>query len=111
MLISSKFLNDAMKNYKEGKENYHHPEDNNYPKHKDTQSMISLIYFIIAVLVFVAELILLVYLLMGALKCTQPGPERILHILLIVFFTYPYALLTAFFGNKCNMDVLRRGAQ
>ena len=66
-----------------------------------------MLFLIFAITIFVVELILIFYLFTGAIKCTKAGPERILHILLIFFFTYPYALLTAFFGSDCMKGVLQ----
>ena len=62
---------------------------------------VDLFFLIFSIVLFVVEIILIFYLFAGAIKCTKAGPERILHILLIFFFTYPYALLTAFFGKDC----------
>lgn len=61
---------------------------------------------VIAIIFFILEFLLLFYSISLALKCTSPGPERILHLTLAITFTLPYALFSAFF-SKCSQDTLK----
>lgn len=51
--------------------------------------------FTLALLVFVVELYLLFYTLKYVFKSTPAGPGRNVKVVLLVFFTLPYALLSA----------------
>ena len=73
-----------------------------------SQAGATLFFIIIAIIVLIIEIFLLFYLLTGAIYCTAPGGERALHIILIIFFTFPYALLTAFFGNDCVKKIFQK---
>lgn len=89
---------------------YNNIQDKNKKEYfNETYNSISLgvenafaIFFILVSIIFlIAEFIILLFLISNAIVCTEAGAERTLHIVLIVFFTYPYALLVAFFGNGC----------
>jgi|MDTC01.1.fsa_nt_gb NADH:ubiquinone oxidoreductase subunit 3 (subunit A) len=58
---------------------------------------------VLATIFLVLEIIVLFYAISIALKCTRPGPERIVHIVLAITFTLPYVLLNVMF-NKCAQD-------
>jgi hypothetical protein len=61
---------------------------------------------VFAVIFFFVELLVLFYCLQIAFSCTQKGPERIIHIVLALTFTMPYALINVVF-NKCAINTLR----
>ena len=68
-----------------------------------------LIFLLIcAIILVIMEFIVLIYLFYTVLKCIPSGPERLLHITLVVFFTYPYGLLTAFFPKNCTKDIFAK---
>ena len=103
MLISSSLLNWSLKNQQR---HNNLREDYNNNNTLDSISLgidnaFAIFFIIISVILFIAEFIILLFLISNAIVCTQPGAERTLHIVLIIFFTYPYALLVAFFGNGC----------
>lgn len=103
MLISSSIALKAIENYKQVK------NKNRKEYYNDTVDSINLgvenafaIFFIlVSIVLLIAEFIILLFLISNAIVCTESGSERALHIILIIFFTYPYALLVAFFGNGC----------
>lgn len=64
---------------------------------------------VFGIIFFAMEIILIYYALVMAFKCTEGGGERIVHVTLAVFFTFPYVLLMALF-NKCGGDTLRVGS-
>ena len=117
MLISTTILSEAFKKYKKEKEkkekarkkltkeNYNNNMFGSFAL--GANSGAELFFLIFAIVLFITEIILIFYLFASAIKCTKPGPERILHILLIFFFTYPYAFGVAFFGSNCSLSVLR----
>ena len=62
-------------------------------------------FLIISVLFLVLELLVLFYSIGIAINCTKPGPERIVHIVLAIMFTSPYALLSVLL-NPCAKTYL-----
>ena len=103
MLVSATLISNATKKYNEYKQNKERYGD-------DAISGMStgmLVFFIIiAIVFFVLELLLLFYAIQISFRCTKPGAERIVHLVLAVIFTGPYMLLNIFFG-KCGQDLLR----
>ena len=102
MLFSTAIFNWSLKN-QQAQQNRREDYNNNT---LDSISLgidnaFAIFFIIISVILFIAEFIILLFLISNAIVCTQPGAERTLHIVLIIFFTYPYALLVAFFGNGC----------
>jgi len=61
---------------------------------------------VLATLFLVLELLVLFYAISIALQCTNPGPERIIHIVLAITFTLPYVLLNVMFNN-CAKQTLQ----
>ena len=61
---------------------------------------------IVGAIFLVLELVLIFYNISIALKCTKPGAERMVHILLAITIPIPYM-----FGNilfkKCATDILQ----
>lgn len=84
-------MNNAKKNY-----------DNSVQsqlKHGASSGFYATLLLFATILLFF-EIIALVYSVRIAVKCSREGPERICHLILAVFFTYPYLLIALFF-SKC----------
>ena len=62
--------------------------------------------YIVSIIFFVMELIVLYYAISIAFNCTKGGPERIVNFILACFFTVPYVMLNILF-NKCSKSLLR----
>ena len=104
MLISTSIFNSAVekfKNLKEFKEGYHLK---NFEK--SLTYTFTLIYLIIAIIFFLLELLVLIYSLQIAVTCVH-GPERVIHFVLAITFTLPYALVNIIF-NPCAISLLRK---
>jgi hypothetical protein len=54
-------------------------------------------FLIVATVFLMLELLVLFYMIGIVMRCTKPGPERIVHMVLAIAFTFPYALLNALF--------------
>lgn len=103
MLISLTFLQKVIKNRNKLKrtENYNKVESFNVGMNLGFYTSLYIIAFIFVFF----ELLVLVYSIILAVKCTKPGPERIIHIVLAITCTLPYMLLSVFF-NKCSNSIL-----
>jgi hypothetical protein len=89
---------------KNGRERYGEPSPtDDYNWIADVSDYLSLVF---AVLFFTVELLVLFYCLQIAFSCSQKGPERIIHIVLALTFTMPYALINVVF-NTCAVNTLR----
>ena len=53
----------------------------------------------IALLFFLMEILLVYYSIVIAIRCTKPGPERIIHFVLAITFTLPYMLINVMFSE------------
>jgi hypothetical protein len=62
------------------------------------------------IIFFLLELFVLFYAIGIAIRCSTPGSERTVHVVLAIFFTFPYALIAIFF-KKCAVNVLRGGKE
>lgn len=60
----------------------------------------------VAVFFLALEFLVLFFAISVALKCSQGGAERIVHLILAVTFTLPYMLFSVFFSN-CATEALR----
>ncbi len=49
-----------------------------------------------AIALFIMEIVVLVYAVRIALVCSEPGANRVAHVILAVFFTIPYLLFSLF---------------
>jgi uncharacterized membrane protein YbhN (UPF0104 family) len=63
-------------------------------------------FLVISIVFFALEIIVLIFAVNVAIKCSLKGPERIVHVVLAIVFTLPYMLLNLLF-NKCATDTLR----
>ena len=104
MLTSGKLLSEALEKYRKHRENY----NNGNSVSKGAVSALDTALLIFAVIFFVMEIILIFYAIIIAFSCTEAGPERIVHVVLAVFFTIPYILLMVVF-NKCATKTLQKG--
>lgn len=50
----------------------------------------------LAIALFIMEIVVLVYAVRIALACSEPGANRVTHVILAVFFTIPYLLFSLF---------------
>ena len=102
MIISFTLLQNSMEKYKKNRESYN--------KWEFAQAGLGMGlatgFVFISVVFFILELVVLIYALNIAVKCTQGGSERVVHVVLAVAFTFPYMLISLFF-NKCASGVLK----
>jgi NADH:ubiquinone oxidoreductase subunit 3 (subunit A) len=105
MLTSGKLLSDALEKYRKKKERFSTGDSIS----AGAVSAIDTGLLVFAIIFFVMEIILIFYAIIIAFTCTEPGPERIVHVVLAVFFTIPYVLLMVIF-NKCATKTLKSGA-
>lgn len=109
MLISSQLLQTALNNYNKthpNKENYKEDYSFAYAVGAGTQAAFVNFAIVVAIVFFILELILLFFAIKMVLDCTEPGPERIVHMVLAVMFTLPYVLLNTIF-NDCSKKSLK----
>ena len=107
MLISGTLLKNSFDRYQKARKNNpfseQFNEQNGVWESNSTGISISIDFFIfiVALVFFIIEILLIYYAIVLAIKCTKSGTsERIAHLSLAVFFTMPYILLSVFFG-KC----------
>lgn len=108
MIISSSILKNAVERYqrtKKIKEGYGAGKT----AAVGVSAALSSFILVVAIVFFILELLVLFYCISIALNCTQGGPERIVHVLLAIAFTFPYALVMVVF-NKCATTTLRSGS-
>lgn len=112
MLVSTTLLTkaaqNAQKSYKTYSENYKAKSEGQPAEEEKVQKelpfSVTAILFALALIIFIFELIVLFHAVKIAIKCSKPGSQRICHIVLAVFFTYPYLLL-ALFLSECAQSV------
>lgn len=114
MLISSGMLKNSIEkydNYKKLKETYKSSrnvdstEEVNGEEVSDNMkiSMFNLVFMlVVSFMFFLLELMLLIVAVMMAIKCTAPGKERFVHVVLAVFYTAPYLLLMAILNPEAK---------
>ena len=105
MIISISTLQKSVKKYNKEKikrENY-----NTLDSLNDGVGLgLELSFVVISLIFTLLEFLVLLYSLLIAIRCTKPGPERVIHVVLAISFTLPYALLNVIF-NKCAKKTLR----
>jgi ABC-type multidrug transport system permease subunit len=112
MLISSTILKNQMEKYqlsKKRSDTYKHIGKSKHyadPISAGINSGFELFFLSIAILFLCLEFLILLYSINIALKCTSPGPERIMHVTMAMLFTVPYALFSMFF-SKCAATTLQ----
>ena len=107
MLISTSILKSSIENFQQKQKVREDYNDTMASAALGIETAFAIFFIVASIILFIAELIILLFLISNAIACTQPGSERTLHLILIIFFTYPYALLTAFFGNGCMIGRLK----
>ena len=113
MLISSGMLKNSIEkynNYKKLKETYKSSNDvdasgegntngeNTADEHSNNGeiNMFNLVFMlVVSFMFFLFEFLLLLIAVMMAIKCTAPGKERFVHVVLALFYTAPYLLIMA----------------
>lgn len=105
MLISGSALKQAIERYQRSKR-IHEKYSRLQSASAGMSAAMASFVLVVAVIFFALELLVLFYSITIALNCTVPGPERIVHIVLAVTFTLPYALLNLLF-NPCATTTLR----
>ena len=105
MLVSTTMLKRAVEKFQQNRRSME-----SYSKFESAEAGASAAFvtfaLIIAIIFLIIELLVLFYAIDIAFKCTNPGKERTVHILLAIMFTAPYMLLNIFF-NKCAKTTLR----
>lgn len=102
MLVSTSILSKAIENYRTT-EKFEESKKEDAKKGASGAAYTALLIF--AIILFIFEIVVLVHAIKIALKCSKPGAQRISHLVLATFFTYPY-LLIALFLSPCGGDVL-----
>jgi len=105
MIISTKLLKNSIEKYIKGKRKQREGYSNMESINAGMSASFDTAFLIIAVIFFTLEVLVMFYCVVIALNCSQPGPERVIHVVLAVTFTLPYALLMLLF-NKCAPGVL-----
>ena len=106
MFISTNFLKSTIEKY-----NIAQKENFKLSKKSIDKGVSSSFYtfvLVIAILFFILELCMLYFGIYIALYCTKSPQERIVHIVLVTFFTMPYMLLNVLF-NPCAKEYLQNG--
>jgi hypothetical protein len=96
MLFSSCLLQNCVKNKKKTQINSNFTQN----------SLFKGITIGVALLIMIIELMILFYSVGIALRCTKPGTERFVHIVLVIMFPFPYALVSAI-TSQCAKDYLQ----
>ena len=55
--------------------------------------------YMISVAFLIMEIMLMLYSLKLALRCSKPGMNRVAHVTMAFFFTFPYVLMSLFFSD------------
>jgi ABC-type arginine transport system permease subunit len=106
MFISTNFLKNSIEKYNIAKkENF---EISKKSINKGVSESFNTFIVIIAMIFFILELCMLYFGIYIALNCTKSVQERIVHLVLVTFFTMPYMLLNVLF-NPCAKEYLRNG--
>ena len=105
MLISTTLLQNTFKSIKKIQKQEHFSRNEREDIIDGSQKAYIYTVLVLSMIFFIFEFLLLVYCILIAIKCSSPGPERIIHIVLAITFTLPYALLSMFF-SKCAIKTL-----
>lgn len=103
MLISSSLFAKSVEKYrsaKKARESYGWDD-----ARRDINLLFETTLLILASILLVFEFLLFVYAIFLAINCTSGGPERVVHIVLAVFFTIPYVLVSVFM-SQCAKESL-----
>ena len=103
MIISTGILKNSIEHYRKTKkisENYSTEESTNAGFSAGFATM----FLVLAVLFFLLEILVMFYAISRAIRCTKTTRGRVIHVVLAIAFTFPYILLSVFFG-KCSVDL------
>jgi uncharacterized membrane protein YgcG len=106
MLVSGSMLKSAVENYQLKKKNLKEKYSKGDSINAGISGAFASFTLVVAVIFFILELIVLFYAISMAINCTEPGPERIVNVVLAVVFTIPYVMLNILF-NECAKNTLR----
>lgn len=104
MLLSSSLLTKAARDYSFHTQENFEEESRADGSKKGASTAFYTAVLVFAMILFVFEIVVLVHAIKIALKCSRPGSERIAHLVLATFFTYPYLLFALFLSN-CAITV------
>ncbi len=62
-----------------------------------TDGMLFLMY-VFAISFLILDIMVLFFAISIALKCSKPGIQRVAHVAMALFFTFPYVLVSLFFS-------------
>lgn len=102
MLVSSSYLVNALRS-KNKKETYKLSNSVN----DGAETAVDVFSVILSFIIILAETVLLFYAIQSVYACTKPGKERVVNMILAVFFTSPYMLLKCTF-DSCTKNSLRQ---
>lgn len=95
MLLSLNLIKSASEYYEK-----HKAKIEGYPKLQQagngTKDGLTYAILIFSLVLFVIEFLLVIYAVRIAYACSTPGYERLVHISLALFFTFPYLLIAVF---------------
>ncbi len=63
------------------------------------QNGLVFVIYMISLAFLIMELLLMFYALKLSLKCSKPGLNRVAHVSMAFFFTFPYILMSLFFSS------------
>lgn len=105
MLISFGVLQRSLERYqtiKKEKENYNAWDSAS----TGASAGLSAGFLLVAIIFVLLELTVMIFGLNVAIKCTKPGGERVVHVVLAIAFTFPYVLYMLLF-NQCASNVIK----
>ncbi len=76
-------------------------EDRKVDMMEGAQYGLIFVVYMISVALLIMEIMLMVYSLQLAIRCSKPGMNRVAHVSMAFFFTFPYVLMSLFF-SKCD---------
>lgn len=103
MIVSLGLLKKSIENYEKTKKEKF--SDNWHSANSGMTLAVSTGLLTLSIIFLILEMIVLFYSITIAIRCTTPGPERIVHVVLSIFFTLPYILVSALF-TQCGKSIL-----
>lgn len=107
MIVGLSVLEHASKRLREAKqenlklrENFEGDAESDKGAMEGAEMGILFVVYMIAVAFLILELLLIFYAVKLAIQQSQPGMNRIAHVSLALFFTFPYLLFTLFMGKQ-----------
>ncbi len=105
MIVGLSFLEHASKRLNESKKSMKTHENfetssSSVQAIEGAEMGILFVVYMIAVAFLILELLLLFYAVQLAMRQSQPGMNRIAHVSLAMFFTFPYLMFSLFLGKQ-----------